>query len=76
MNVTRSRSRAATPGPLTWLRQLWASVAFRLALGYGVSVMLFMLVILSVLYVQTIGVLQNRIDRQLRSTSTRLITHF
>lgn len=63
-------------GPFAFLKRLWQSVAFRLALGYGVSVMLFMLVILSVLYVQTIGVLQNRIDRQLRATSHRLVTHF
>ncbi|MDX3904192.1 MAG: HAMP domain-containing sensor histidine kinase [Pigmentiphaga sp.] len=63
-------------GPLAFVRRLWQSVAFRLALGYGASVMLFMMVLLSVLYVQTIGVLQNRIDRQLMSAIHRMTSHF
>ncbi|VCU71278.1 Sensor protein QseC [Pigmentiphaga humi] len=63
-------------GLLADARRLWQSVAFRLALGYGVSVVLFMMVLLSVLYVQTIGVLQNRIDRQLVSASHRMLSHF
>jgi len=63
-------------GPLAFARRLWQSVAFRLALGYGVSVVLFMMVLLSVLYVQTIGVLQNRIDKQLMSAHNRLMNHY
>jgi signal transduction histidine kinase len=62
--------------PITFVRRLWQSVAFRLALGYGVSVMFFMIVLLSVLYVQTIGVLQSRIDRQLVSATHRLMGYY
>ncbi|GAA4339559.1 HAMP domain-containing sensor histidine kinase [Pigmentiphaga soli] len=69
-------SPAFWSAPATFLRRLWQSVAFRLALGYGASVLLFMMVLLSVLYVQTIGVLQGRIDRQLVSASHRLVGHF
>ncbi len=63
-------------GPIAFVRRLWQSVAFRLALGYAVSVVFFMMVLLSILYVQTIGVLQNRIDRQLAAASFRLSAQF
>jgi len=76
LNVTEGDYPGRQTGPLAFVRRLWQSVAFRLALGYGVSVVLFMMVLLSVLYVQTIGVLQNRIDRQLVSASHRMASHF
>lgn len=76
MNHVPLRRPAGGNGVGAMLKRLWQSVAFRLALGYGVSVLLFMVVILSVLYVQTIGVMQSRVDRQLRATSARLTEHF
>ena len=76
MSVDHDDYPGRQTGPLAFARRLWQSVAFRLALGYGVSVVLFMMVLLSVLYVQTIGVLQNRIDRQLMSAHNRLLNHF
>src|SRR5260221_7626851 len=52
--------------PILSLAKPWSSTAFRLALTYGVLLVLTMSIVLSVFYVQTVGVL--RIDRK----STRL----
>src|SRR2546429_2437331 len=41
----------------------WSSTAFRLALTYGVLLVLTMSIVLSVFYVQTVGVLRMRTDR-------------
>ncbi len=51
----------------------WSSVAFRLALHYGALVLLTMAVVLAAFYVQTVGVLQERIDRQTRTDLERLV---
>ncbi|WPB55531.1 HAMP domain-containing sensor histidine kinase [Xylophilus sp. GOD-11R] len=55
------------------LRRLWSSVAFRLALNYGALVVVTMAVILTLFYLQTVGVLQNRIDRHIEVTAQRLL---
>jgi signal transduction histidine kinase len=62
--------------PIAPLVNLTRSVAFRLAFSYGATVVLCMLLVLLALYVQTIGVLQSRIDRQLGAASHRLVTRY
>lgn len=48
------------------------SLAFRLGLGFGGAVFLCMVIMLSVLYVRTIGEMHSRMDDQLQSTMKRL----
>lgn len=50
----------------------WTSIAFRLALNYGALVLLTMCMVLAVFYVQTVGVLQSRIDRENAASIDRL----
>ncbi|RYF26989.1 MAG: HAMP domain-containing histidine kinase [Comamonadaceae bacterium] len=50
----------------------WSSIAFRLALNYGALVLLTMCMVLAVFYVQTVGVLQLRIDRENTASIDRL----
>jgi len=58
------------PNPLG---RLWSSVAFRLALNYGALVVVTMAVILTLFYLQTVGVLQSRIDQHIVVTGQRLL---
>lgn len=53
----------------------WSSVAFRLALYYGGLLVLTMVIVLSVFYVQTVGVLGARMDRQADNHLRRLVEH-
>ena len=53
----------------------WSSVAFRLALYYGGLLVLTMAIVLSVFYVQTVGVLGARMDRQAENHLRRLVEH-
>ncbi|MFA7678748.1 MAG: HAMP domain-containing sensor histidine kinase [Pigmentiphaga sp.] len=53
-------------------RDLFHSMAFRMAVGFGGAVFLCMIVVLSVLYVRTIGEMHSRMDDQLQSTLKRL----
>ncbi len=53
----------------------WSSTAFRLALQYGGLMVLTMTVVLAVFYVQTVGVLRARVDRQAESHLKRLVDH-
>ena len=45
------------------LRQLWRSVGFRLAFYYGFLVAITMLCALAIIYLQTVGVLHQRMER-------------
>jgi signal transduction histidine kinase len=56
--------------------RLWTSVAFRLALGYGILVIGSMSVISAVLYFGTVGVLQHGTDAKLMLIANRLGGHF
>ena len=58
------------------MRNLWASVAFRLALGYAILAAASMSVIAVVFYIGTIGVLARNTDAKLQSVSARLAAHF
>ena len=53
----------------------WSSTAFRLALSYGGLLVLTMAIVLAVFYVQTVGVLRARMDRQAETTLRRLLDH-
>ena len=53
----------------------WSSLAFRLALSYGGLLVLTMAVVLSVFYVQTVGVVRMRLDRQAENHLKRLMEH-
>ena len=51
----------------------WSSIAFRLALNYGALVLLTMCMVLAIFYVQTVGVLQLRTDRENAASIDRLL---
>lgn len=51
----------------------WSSIAFRQALLYGSLVFFTMIVLLVLIYQQTVGTWQRRIDQQLDTTTQRLL---
>ena len=53
----------------------WTSIAFRQALIFGALVVSTMTVLLTIFYVQTVGVWQRRIDSQIESTTRRLVDY-
>ncbi len=55
---------------------VWNSIAFRLALHYSILLLLVLVVVLTVFYMQTVGVMQRRIDQQIENTAFRLQQHF
>lgn len=54
----------------------WSSIAFRQALIYGGLVVFTMIVLLVIIYQQTVGTWQRRIDRQLDTTTQRLLEYY
>jgi signal transduction histidine kinase len=54
----------------------WSSIAFRQALIYGALVVFSMIVLLIIVYEQTVGTWQRRIDRQLETTTQRLLEYY
>ncbi|QHE88218.1 HAMP domain-containing sensor histidine kinase [Hydrogenophaga sp. BPS33] len=55
------------------LRRLWRSVGFRLAFYYGFLVAITMLAALGIVYLQTVGVLHQRMARQVEITGQQLM---
>ncbi|MBO9514525.1 MAG: HAMP domain-containing protein [Variovorax sp.] len=55
------------------LRQLWRSVGFRLAFYYGLLVAITMLISLAIVYMQTVGVLHQRMLRQVAGSVKQLV---
>ena len=53
----------------------WSSLAFRLALSYGAIMVLTMTIVLAVFYVQTVGVVRVRLDKQAENHLRRLMEH-
>ncbi|MEX8193121.1 sensor histidine kinase [Comamonas guangdongensis] len=53
----------------------WSSLAFRLALSYGGLMVLTMCIVLAVFYVQTVGVVRVRLDKQAENHLRRLMEH-
>ncbi|WP_454907536.1 sensor histidine kinase [Variovorax gossypii] len=58
------------------LRQLWRSVGFRLAFYYGLLVAITMLAALAIVYMQTVGVLQQRMVRQVSASLQQLMVRY
>lgn len=58
------------------LRAVWRSAGFRLAFHYGVAVAITMLAVLAIVYLQTVGVLHQRMVRQLNATTQLLTVRF
>lgn len=58
------------------LRQLWRSVGFRLAFYYGLLVAITMLAALAIVYMQTVGVLQQRMVRQVAASTQQLMVRY
>src|SRR5580700_5690145 len=56
--------------------RLFNTVAFRLAMGYGILVLSAVAVICTILYLGTVGVLDREIDSKLYGISDRLIKRF
>jgi signal transduction histidine kinase len=57
------------------LARWWSSIAFRQALLFGALVVFTMTVLLAVIYIQTVGVWQRRIDSQIDTTTQRLVDY-
>ena len=53
----------------------WSSLAFRLGLSYGAIMVLTMSIVLAVFYVQTVGVVRVRLDKQAENHLRRLMEH-
>ena len=53
----------------------WSSLAFRLALSFGALMVLTMTIVLAVFYVQTVGVVRVRLDKQAENHLRRLMEH-
>lgn len=53
----------------------WSSTAFRLALQFAGLMVMTMAIVLAVFYVQTVGVLRARVDRQAETHLKRLVDH-
>jgi signal transduction histidine kinase len=58
------------------MSRIWGSVAFRLALGYGILAVGSTLVVSAVFYFGTVGVVAHRADAKLRVLSHRLEEHY
>src|SRR6516165_4091617 len=58
------------------MARFWGTVAFRLALGYGLLAICSMSVISAAFYFGTVGVLARSTDAKLQSLSKRLAEHF
>ncbi len=54
----------------------WSSIAIRQAFAYAGLVIVTMVVLLAIVYLQTLGTWQNRIDRQIETTSQRLVDYY
>lgn len=57
-------------------RRLWRSVGFRLAFYYGLLVAITMLAALAIVYLQTVGVLHQRMARQVTATADQFEARF
>ncbi|GGI21121.1 HAMP domain-containing sensor histidine kinase [Oxalicibacterium faecigallinarum] len=53
-----------------------SSAAFRMAFNYSVLLVLSLLILFTIFYMQTVNVLQNRIDRQIISSTNRLLEEY
>lgn len=58
------------------LHRPWRSVGFRLAFYYGLLVSITMIVTISIIYTQTVGVLYQGMTRQVVTVRQKLVTHF
>jgi signal transduction histidine kinase len=58
------------------MNKIWDSVAFRLALGYGILVVGSTLAVSAVFYFGTVGVVAHRVDAKLQEFSNRLVSHY
>jgi signal transduction histidine kinase len=54
-------------------RRLWASLGFRLAFYYACAVVVILLVTLGIVHLQTVGVMHQAIERQVRSSTEQLL---
>src|ERR1700730_3249353 len=58
------------------MNRIWGSVAFRLALGYGVLAVASTLMVSAIFYYGTVGVVARRADAKLQLLSERLAEHY
>src|SRR6516225_8259372 len=79
IRTSRRRCSIRCAALATWcasMTRLLGSVAFRLALGYGVLVVATMTVVSAALYFGTVGVIDRQIDAKLSRISELLIERF
>ena len=58
------------------MSRVWRSVAFRLALGYGILAVGSSLIVSAVVYFAVVGIFAHHIDANLRDLSSRLVSHY
>jgi signal transduction histidine kinase len=59
-----------------FLRRLWASLGFRMASYYGLLVGITLLASLGIVYMQTVGVMYQRMTRQVSAAGQQLVAHY
>jgi signal transduction histidine kinase len=58
------------------LARWWSSIAFRQALTYAVLVIITMAILLIIVYEESVGTWRSRVDRQIESTTHRLVEYY
>ncbi len=58
------------------LGRMWSSISFRLTFNYGLLALFSILVLMAFIYLQVVGALHSQLQRQIASTTHRLVTDF
>src|SRR5690606_929956 len=59
-----------------FLNRTWNSISFRLTFNYGMLAIFSILVLMAFIYLQVVGALHSQLQRQIASTTHRLVTDF
>ncbi|MGH8842014.1 MAG: histidine kinase dimerization/phospho-acceptor domain-containing protein, partial [Advenella sp.] len=59
-----------------FLDRTWNSISFRLTFNYGMLAIFSILVLMAFIYLQVVGALHSQLQRQIASTTHRLVTDF
>ncbi len=58
------------------LDRIWSSISFRLTFNYGLLAIFSILVLMAFIYLQVVGALHSQLQRQIASSTHRLVTDF
>src|SRR5690606_22707876 len=59
-----------------FLDRTWNSISFRLTFNYGMLAIFSILVLMAFIYLQVVGALHSQLQRQIASTTHRLVSDF